>query len=130
MSGKETGETIEARPVDRLKAELSAEQLARVEASSKPQVAAAIEKLQAENTDGRFDDVVAVLQEHVAPHDGTHDLVFVSEDDREATFACSRCNASVAFVLPGLGEPSVDGKPGDRRPPAGFMKWMDACSTS
>lgn len=100
----------------------------RIDAAKSPRLQAAIEVLEAK--EGKNDEdalVLDLLREHAKPRDGKHELAFVSEDDREATFACNHCGCSIAFALPGLGDPSVGGQPGERLPPANFAIWMDRC---
>lgn len=136
MSGKDDVEFDDEYVPEKSKLELAEEFVAadaveRIKASPAPSLRAAIEILEA--SAGKDQDValaLELLRDHAKPRNGKHELAFVSEDDREATFACVHCPATVAFVLPGLGEPCVVGKPGARRPPDDFMSGMDQCSTS
>lgn len=117
--------------IDRAKelSQVDAEASARIEASPRPKLQAAIEVLNGLAVKGADVELaIELLQDHAKPRDGKHEFAFVSEDENEATFRCTHCGSTVAFVLPGRGEPHVDGPKGARAVPADFMKYVDRCA--
>jgi hypothetical protein len=64
-----------------------------------------------------------------------HVLEYISEDDAEVLFSCTKCQAKIAFPKPSKGEPSpkekMDPVIADIQigwePHADYMKWMDPC---